>query len=109
GELFFYFKLPALKNYYPFLNCLIMGFVYAEVKLTNGADALDAKRHIIGEEEVRSITITTLVDTGCVRLAINENIQEYLQLPVIRKYDAALADGTIVSLDIAGPVHIKFE
>ena len=86
-----------------------MGFVYAEVKLTNGVDLLDAKRHMIGEEEVRSISIVTLVDTGCVRLAINENIQAYLQLPVSGQYDAALADGTRVTLDIVGPVQIKFE
>lgn len=86
-----------------------MGFVYADVKLTNSIDMADAEKHLIGEEEIRSMSITTLVDTGCVRLAINENIQEYLQLPVIDRRNLELADGSRMTVDIVGPVHIKFE
>ena len=84
-----------------------MGLVHAEVELINVDDFADAKRHIIDEDEVRKITVSALVDSGTFHTAINENIQEYLQLPVVNRERKELADGTIVELDIVGPLHIK--
>jgi len=57
-----------------------MGLVYANVELINSEDVTLARRHMIGEEEVRRINVSILVDAGSYMLAINENIQEYLQL-----------------------------
>ena len=58
-----------------------MGYVYSEIELINGADFNDAKRYRIGEEEIRRTRVTMLVDSGSYLMAINENIQEYLDLP----------------------------
>ena len=86
-----------------------MGLVYAEIKLINGEDLILAKRHIIGEEEVKEMYVNMLVDTGAYMLAINENIQEQLQLPVIEKRKAQLANGSIEEYDVVGPVEVRFK
>ena len=52
-----------------------MGLVYAEIELINGADLVLARKHIIGEEEIKKMTINMLVNTGAYYLCINETIQ----------------------------------
>ena len=86
-----------------------MGLVYAAIKLINGEDLVLARRHIIGEEEVKEMTINVLVDSGAYMLAINENIQAQLQLPVIEKRKAQLANGSIEEYDVVGPVEVRFK
>ena len=68
-----------------------MGLVYAEIELINGGDLEMARRHIIGQEEVKRMKVNALVGTGSYMLCINENIQEQLQLPVVEKRKAQLA------------------
>jgi len=86
-----------------------MGFVYAEIELINAADVICARRHIIGEEEIRRTRVTMLVDSGAYMLTINENIQAYLQLPFRERKRCEIADGRIVECDVVGPVDVKFE
>lgn len=86
-----------------------MGMVYAEIELINGEDLVLAKRHIIGEEEVKRIHVNALVDTGSFMLCINENIQEQLKLPVVEQRKAQLANGHIVECDVVAPVELKFK
>lgn len=59
--------------------------VYAEIELKNYEDLTFLKRNLIGLEEVGQIRINMLVDSGSYFLVINENIQDVLQLPVLRK------------------------
>ena len=86
-----------------------MGLVYAEIELINGGDLEMARRHIIGQEEVKRMTVNALVDTGSYMLCINENIQEQLQLPVVEKRKAQLANGEIVQCDVVAPVELRFK
>lgn len=86
-----------------------MGLVYAEIELINGGDLEMARRHIIGEDEVKRMTVSALVDTGSYMLCINENIQEQLQLPVVEKRKAQLANGEIVQCDVVAPVELRFK
>ena len=53
-----------------------MGLVYADITLINGEDLILAKRHIIGQEEVKQMNLNILVDTGAYNLCINEEIKE---------------------------------
>ncbi len=53
-----------------------MGLIYADVELINGDDLSDARRFRIAGEDVKSMHVNLLVDTGSYMLAINENIQE---------------------------------
>ncbi len=86
-----------------------MGLVYAEIELINSYDLESARRHIIGEEEVKRMPINILVDTGSYMLAINETIQEQLQLPVMEKKKAQLANGHVVEYDVVAPVEVRFK
>ncbi|MDZ7900533.1 MAG: retroviral-like aspartic protease family protein [Arcicella sp.] len=86
-----------------------MGLVYAEVEIINGGDLEMVRRHLIDQDEVKRMYVTMLVDTGSYMLAINESIQEQLQLPVLEKRKAQLANGTIEEYDVVGPVELRFK
>jgi clan AA aspartic protease len=86
-----------------------MGLVYADITLINGEDVVLAKRDIIGEKEIKQMTVSMLADSGAYMLAINENIQEQLQLPVIEKRKGQMANGTIEEYDVVGPIQVKFK
>lgn len=86
-----------------------MGLVYADIELINGDDLALARRNIIGEEEIKRMRVNALVDTVSYILCINENIQEQLQLPIVEKRKAQLANGSIVECDVVAPVEIKFQ
>ena len=86
-----------------------MGLVYADIELINSGDQEMVRRGYMDIDEVKHIHVNMLVDTGSILLAINENIQEYLQLPVIRTSKAQLANGHIVECNVVGPVIVKFK
>jgi clan AA aspartic protease len=86
-----------------------MGLIYADIELINTDDLVLVRRSIIDIDEVRKIHINMLVDTGSYMLAINENIQQILQLPVIDKRNARMADDSVLACDVVGPVLLKFK
>lgn len=86
-----------------------MGAVHAEIELINAGDLEFARRNYISQDEVRRITVTALADSGSFTLAINENIQEYLQIPVIDKKTVQLANGERVSYDVVSPVELRYK
>ncbi len=86
-----------------------MGLVYADITLVNGEDLILAKRHFIGEDEVKEMTVRMLADSGSYMMAINETIQEQLGLSVIEKRKAQLADGSVSEYDVVGPIEVKFK
>ena len=83
--------------------------VYADIRLQNGDDVSMSRRHIIGEEEIREITINMMVDSGALMLTINEEIREALGLPIIDYRPSQLADGTRLELPVAGTVIVWYE
>ena len=86
-----------------------MGLVYAEVELINGADLILAKRNIIGQDEIKRMPVKMLVDTGSYMMAINETIQEQLQLQFVEKRKAQTANGHVEEYEVVGPVEVKFK
>jgi clan AA aspartic protease len=86
-----------------------MELIYADIELINGDDLVMARRHLMGEEEVRRMSINMLVDTGSLMLCINEYIQEQLQFPVVEQRKAETADGRIVSCDVVTNVELRFK
>ena len=85
-----------------------MGMVHADIELVNLQDIGDARRCMIGEEEVRRIQVRALVDTGCYFMAINENLQSYLDLTFIARRTILLANGQVEEYDFVGPLGIKY-
>lgn len=86
-----------------------MGLTYAEVILKNSDDLALVRKHEIGEEEVRSMRVNALVDTGSISLCINEAIQEVLQLPVRGKKLSQMANGQLLEFPVVGPVEIYID
>ena len=85
-----------------------MGLVYADIELINSEDIGLARRHVIGEDEIRRLHLNMLVDSGAYMMAINETIKAQLELPFIEKRKVQLADSRVVKYDVVGPVHVKF-
>jgi clan AA aspartic protease len=85
-----------------------MGLVYADIELINAVDFENARRHIIGEDEVRRTKLTVLADSGANMMAINETIQAQLELPLQERRKVQMADSRVVEYDVVGPIHIKF-
>ena len=86
-----------------------MGYVHAEIELTNEYDVLRNYDGLLPENEIRRVTTMALVDTGAWDLVINEEIQQRLNLRVVGKQTVKLADETLLEVDIVGPVAIRFE
>ena len=86
-----------------------MGLVYADIELINAGDIEMARRHIIGEDEIKRMHINALVDTGSYMLCINETIQEQLQFPVVEKRKAQLANSSVLECDVVSMVELKFK
>ena len=86
-----------------------MGLVYADIELINAGEIEMARRHIIGEDEIKRMHINALVDTGSYMLCINETIQEQLQFPVVEKRKAQLANSSVLECDVVSMVELKFK
>jgi len=86
-----------------------MGLIYAEIELTNAEDIALARRSVIGQEEIKTMKVDMLVDSGAYNLCINESIQEQLQLPKVEKRKAQLANGHIEEYDVVGPINVRFK
>ncbi len=82
--------------------------IYADIELINAHDVALAKRNIIGNEEVKKVSLNMLVDTGVFMMGINETIQAQLKLSFVEKRKVRVADNHVVEYDVVGPVHVKF-
>jgi clan AA aspartic protease len=86
-----------------------MGNVYAEITVTNTSDMARARAGNITEKDIRSITMTALVDTGATTLVINEEICRQLGLFIIEERTANLASGIKGFCKITEPVQIQWK
>jgi len=86
-----------------------MGTVHAEITIRNSADVVNAERGLIREEEIRSIAVTAMVDTGAGTIVINEEQYLELGLSAYREGSALLADGRRISCQITHPVEILWK
>ena len=86
-----------------------MGYIYAELELTNEDDLAFNRRGQLPEEEIRKVTCRALVDSGAWDLVINEDVQSKLNLPLIGRETVKLADETLLEVEIVGPVKVRFE
>jgi clan AA aspartic protease len=85
-----------------------MGLVYAEIELINADDLALSRRNLLDKDEIKTMRINMMVDSGAYMMAINETIQSQLELPLIEKRKVQVADSRVVEYDVVGPVHVKF-
>lgn len=86
-----------------------MGQIHADIELINGVDMGNAHRGRLDPDEIRKISVNALVDTGSLRMVINENIQEYLQLPVVDYRPLHLASGKVLECPVVAPLMIRYK
>lgn len=86
-----------------------MGLVYAEVELINAEDLALARKFYIGEDEIKRMNVTCLVDTGSYMLCINESIQAQMQFPVMEKRIGQMANGDRIECDVVSQVELRFK
>jgi clan AA aspartic protease len=86
-----------------------MGNVYAEITVTNYGDMVMAKSGVIAEKDVRSVTMTVLVDTGASNLIINDEICRQLGLGTVRTRTANFAGGGKGFCKITETVQVQWK
>ena len=86
-----------------------MGYVHAEIELTNYTDVMYSNDGFLFESEIRRVTTRALVDSGAWDLVLNQYVQNRLKLRVIGKQMVSLADESLLEADVVGPVEIRFE
>jgi clan AA aspartic protease len=91
------------------LKLYSMGHIHASIELINATDLELARRGQMDPDDVRKITVNAMVDTGALMMAINENIQEYLQLPIVETRRLDLANGKILECPIGAPLIVRFK
>jgi len=85
-----------------------MGKVMTKVKLMNISDWLEKQQGKLRPDQVRSLDVEMMVDTGACRPAIPEDVAEVLEVPLTGSNidRVRLADGTVRELEI---VPVAFE
>ena len=86
-----------------------MGFVHAEITLTNTMDEGFAKEGYIKPEEVRTATVTAVVDTGAMPLVISEEIFQKLGLGIEGEKIVRTVNGQRVQCKVTGPVKFRWK
>ena len=86
-----------------------MGTVHAEITLTNAIDSANCARGLIKEQDLRSATVTAIVDTGAMSLVITEELRQTLGLGTVGERTALVANGQRVLCKISEPVEIRWK
>ena len=86
-----------------------MGYIYADITLANAIDAGLAVQGKMADNEVRKVNVSALVDSGAYLLTIDESIKTQLGLDVRETREIELADGTLRTCEIVGPVDLHFK
>ncbi len=85
-----------------------MGLIHTQLELLNGGDLELSRRGLLKSDQVRTMTVTALVDSGADMLAINESVRDQLGLFKVEERLAELADGSFATYDVVGPVEVRF-
>jgi clan AA aspartic protease len=86
-----------------------MGVTYADIELIRSDDLALLDEGYIQENQIRRSTVRALVDSGASMLTIPESIKNQLRLRKLDDQQAELADGSIINVEVVGPVEIRFE
>ncbi len=86
-----------------------MGFIFAELTLSNAGDIEMARRNLLPPEKIRALQVTALVDTGAYTLGLPEQVVVQLDLPHIEFREFELANGAKEKMSVVGPVVVNFK
>ena len=83
-----------------------MGEVKATVTINNALDVGMSRRGLLALDQIRSVTVEAVVDTGAVRSCIPVDLNEKLGLETIRHINAAMANGQTESVEMTEAAYI---
>jgi len=86
-----------------------LGMIQTEITLRNAADESKASEGLIKENEVRSIVVTAVVDTGAASLVISEELREKLGLRTVEERSVKLADGRRTACKLTESVEVHWK
>jgi clan AA aspartic protease len=86
-----------------------MGITYAEIELISSDDVALHRRGYISEDQIKSLKVRALVDSGASLLVIPESIKNQLNLLKVDEQQAELADGRVITLEVVGPIEVRFK
>jgi len=86
-----------------------MGTVHAEITLKNVADEFRLREGRLKEQEVRTVTVNAVVDTGAWTLVINEELRQKLGLGIGEERGIRLADGSRSDCKLTEPVDVYWK
>lgn len=85
-----------------------MGLTYATIELTNQYDEYKSEDGLLPKDEIRRWSGEFMIDTGAIRMAINEQIKEKLGLKNGIAMNVAMADGSIKQIELVGGIKVRF-
>jgi clan AA aspartic protease len=86
-----------------------MGAFKEKITLENVIDRGLANRGYIKEDQIHTLTIDAMPDTGAWTLVINEEVRQKLGLAIKGASDSTLADGKTSTYPITESVEIKWK
>jgi len=84
-----------------------MGEVRTTIRIDNAVDAGNFRRGTISRDQIRSVTVDAVVDTGAVRSCIPVDLKEKLGLETIRHINAQMANGHTESVELTEAAYIE--
>ncbi|MBD2327070.1 clan AA aspartic protease [Alkalinema sp. FACHB-956] len=88
---------------------LELELVDAEIELVSGIDLALLRAGHLTELEVHRCVVTATVDRKSTMLVISPEVQQQLNLRVIRSVEAEFADGSSEPYGVVGPVEVRFQ
>lgn len=86
-----------------------LGLIYADLELISVDDLALCRRGFLSEDEVRSIRVRALVDSGAYQMVINEHVKQQLDLQVVEERVVTLADDSERRVEVVVPIEIHFK
>ena len=83
-----------------------MGEVRTTTRIDNAVDVGNFRRGTISRDEIRSVTVQAVVDTGAVRSTIPVDLKEKLGLDTIRHINAQMANGRMESVELTEAAYV---
>lgn len=84
-----------------------MGEVVATVKLTNAMDVAMVREGFKTVEQIRSISLQAVIDTGAVNCVLPPHVADSLGLARAFRQVASFADGRAEEVDVTEPVLLE--
>lgn len=85
-----------------------MGLTYATIELINLVDEYQLEEGKINSDSIRRWSGQMMVDTGAIRMAINEEIKATLGLKNGTMMGVTLADGSAKQIELIGGIKVRF-